>query len=79
MAMRQTIYPVRFSVDYPDRSLNRLTSAFRIFVAIPIMFVLGPCVPAGRSDPPGAISVAWELGRWSHRRVQSGTGGKEGT
>jgi len=33
-------YPVQFSVDYPDRSLNRLTSAFRIFVAIPIWIVL---------------------------------------
>jgi hypothetical protein len=35
------MYPVQFSVDYPDRSLNRLTSAFRIFVAIPILIVLG--------------------------------------
>jgi len=40
MAMQQTAYPVQFSVDYPDRSLNRLTSAFRIFVAIPILIVL---------------------------------------
>ena len=41
MAMPQTTYPVQFSVDYPDRSLNRLTTAFRIFVSIPIMIVLG--------------------------------------
>jgi hypothetical protein len=41
MAMQQTPYPVQFSVDYPDRSLNRLTTAFRIFVAIPILIVLG--------------------------------------
>jgi hypothetical protein len=34
-------YPVQFGVDYPDRSLNRLTSAFRLFVAIPILIVLG--------------------------------------
>jgi uncharacterized protein DUF4389 len=32
-------YAVRFAVDYPDRELNRLTSAFRIFVAVPILFV----------------------------------------
>jgi hypothetical protein len=32
-------YPVQFSVDYPDRDLNRLTTAFRIFVAIPILIV----------------------------------------
>jgi hypothetical protein len=31
---------VQFAVDYPDRPLNRLTSAFRIFVAIPILVVL---------------------------------------
>jgi hypothetical protein len=39
--MEQQAYPVQFSVDYPDRALNRLTTAFRIFVAIPIFIVLG--------------------------------------
>jgi hypothetical protein len=34
-------YPIRFSVDYPDRPLNRVTTAFRIIVAIPIFVVLG--------------------------------------
>src|SRR2546429_3879276 len=34
-------YPVQFAVEYPDRSLNRLTSFFRIFVIIPIAIVLG--------------------------------------
>jgi hypothetical protein len=36
-----TTYPVQFSVDYPDRTLNRLTTFFRIFVVIPIAIVLG--------------------------------------
>jgi len=36
----QVPYPVQFSVDYPDRQLNRLTTAFRILVAIPILIVL---------------------------------------
>jgi hypothetical protein len=36
-----TSYPVQFSVDYPDRPLNRLTTAFRVFVIIPIAIVLG--------------------------------------
>jgi hypothetical protein len=36
-----TSYPVQFTVDYPDRPLNRLTTAFRIFVVIPIAIVLG--------------------------------------
>jgi hypothetical protein len=34
-------YPVRFSVEYPDRELNRLTTAFRLIVAIPILIVAG--------------------------------------
>src|SRR5919198_2892021 len=32
-------YPVQFSVEYPDRALNRLTTAFRPIVAIPILIV----------------------------------------
>ena len=32
-------YPVQFSVEYPDRQLNRLTTAFRLIVAIPILIV----------------------------------------
>jgi hypothetical protein len=34
-------YPVEFAVDYPDRTLNRASTAFRIFAAIPIAIVLG--------------------------------------
>src|SRR6185436_4914412 len=34
-------YPVTFAVDYPDRPLNRLSTAFRIFAVIPIAIVLG--------------------------------------
>ncbi len=34
-------YPVQFSVEYPDRGLDRLTSALRIFTVIPIAIVLG--------------------------------------
>jgi hypothetical protein len=33
-------YPVRFSVDYPDRPLNRLTTAFRIFTILPILLIV---------------------------------------
>ncbi len=33
-------HPVRFSVEYPERPLNRLATAFRIFTVIPIAIVL---------------------------------------
>ena len=51
--MQQQSYPVRFSVDYPDRDLNRVTTAFRIFVAIPILIVL--------SAVSGAAGVGGQL------------------
>jgi Domain of unknown function (DUF4389) len=34
-------YPLTYSVDYPDRELNRLTTFFRLFTVIPIAIVLG--------------------------------------
>ena len=37
MEMEKT-YPLTFSVDYPDRDLNRLTTFFRVFAIIPIAY-----------------------------------------
>jgi Domain of unknown function (DUF4389) len=55
-------YPVRFSVDYPDRDLDRLATAFRIFIVIPIAIVLasiGGYPGGGRWDGgPGTTSIA---------------------
>ena len=34
-------YPVQLSVDYPERDLDRLTTFFRLFTAIPILILLG--------------------------------------
>ena len=39
--MQPVFYPVQFAVDYPDRPLDRLTTFFRLIVAIPICVVLG--------------------------------------
>jgi hypothetical protein len=54
-------HPVQLSVDYPDRPLDRVTTAFRILVAVPILIMLG-AVPEARGDlnrwlPP----VKWSL------------------
>jgi hypothetical protein len=38
--MEPSDYPVTFSVEYPDRKLNRLTTFFRAFTVIPIYIVL---------------------------------------
>jgi hypothetical protein len=56
MSTTETGYPVQFAVDYPDRPLNRLTSAFRIFTVIPIAIVLaalGHSYSSGSYDPNG--------------------------
>ena len=33
-------YPIRLTIDYPDRPLNRVTTAFRIILVIPIFIVM---------------------------------------
>ncbi len=56
-------YAVRLAIDYPDRDLNRLTTAFRIFVAIPIVIVLatvsGGSIGAGPNR--GGVAMAGGL------------------
>src|SRR6202023_2789747 len=34
-------YPVQFDVDFPARPLDRFTTVFRIFAAIPILLLIG--------------------------------------
>ena len=53
-------HPVRFSVDYPDRPLNRLTTGLRIFTVIPIAIVLasiGGYASGGDYDSGGAPTI----------------------
>ncbi len=64
MSTQANPYPVRFSVDFPDRPLNRVTSAFRIFVAVPIFIVLA-AVSGG----------VWESSQGSSRTAVAGAGG----
>ncbi|HXF35930.1 MAG TPA: DUF4389 domain-containing protein [Actinomycetota bacterium] len=57
-------YPLRFSVDYPDRDLDRVTTLFRLFTVIPIAIVLG--------------SVSGGTWQWTYENgtaVASGAGG----
>ena len=62
MAQPQDQYPVQFSVDYPDRSLSRLGSFFRLIAVIPIAIVLG-LVNGGSSvgETAGAAGAAFLL------------------
>ena len=38
--MEPTPYPIQFSVDYPDRPLNRVTTLLRLVLVIPILIVM---------------------------------------
>jgi hypothetical protein len=55
-------YPVQFAVEYPDRPLNRLTSAFRIFTAIPILILLGSIGRGFAEYGPGRGAVGASIG-----------------
>jgi len=58
-------HPVRFSVDYPDRDLDRLSSAFRIFTVIPIAIVVGVI---------GGYTGSWDGGGDAQTVAIGGTG-----
>jgi hypothetical protein len=64
MSAQEHSYPVQFSVDYPDRQLNRVTTAFRIFVAIPIFIVL--------------TAVSGGIWEWSNRGRSTAVAGAGG-
>ena len=56
-------YPIRFSVDYPDRELDAVKTLFRPILAIPILILLGTVLGGG-----------YEAGE-EGRRVAAGAGG----
>ena len=53
-------YPLTFSVDYPDRDLNRVTTGFRLILAIPLLLLLalfGLGRPGFGGHPLGGVSL----------------------
>jgi uncharacterized protein DUF4389 len=40
MSVQAAPYPLTFSVDYPDRELNRVTTGFRLILGIPLLILL---------------------------------------
>jgi hypothetical protein len=58
-------YPVRFAVDYPDRTLDRGSTAFRVVLALPVLVLLtavsGEAWDWSRADGSGAIAGAGGL------------------
>src|SRR5262249_59807581 len=71
--MQEMGYPVQFSVDYPDRPLNRLTTFFRIFTVIAIAIVLG-ALSTRLTWPPGDTQAPPPLDAAPPPRHRSGAG-----
>ena len=65
--MEPVEYPVKFSVDYPDRDLNRLTTFFRIFTVIPIAIVVSLLSQTAFASESSSY-VLRGAGRWSSCR-----------
>ena len=55
-------YPLTFSVDYPTRSLNRLSTAFRIFTTIPIAILAATLEGGSFGANAGASGVRYAGG-----------------
>ena len=60
MAAERPPYPVRFSVDYPQR-VDRLSTAFRLIWIIPIGIVLA-VIEGGSDADPGDAAIAAVVG-----------------
>jgi hypothetical protein len=54
-------YPLTFSVDFPDRALDRLGTAFRIFTIIPIA-ILAATIEGGSYSTQGGEGVKYAGG-----------------
>lgn len=63
MARDVASYPARLSIDYPDRDLDRVTTFFRPFVAIPSVIVLALL---------GGSTLGWAPGPWSFHLPAAG-------
>jgi hypothetical protein len=55
-------YPLTFSVDYPDRSLDRLSSAFRIIWIIPIAILVATIEGGSFGSSAGGTSARYAGG-----------------
>jgi len=55
-------YPLTLSVDYPDRDLDRLSTAFRIFTVIPIAILAATITGGSFTTTSGARYVGGAVG-----------------
>jgi hypothetical protein len=56
----EAAYPVQLEIAYPDRDLNRVTTGFRVFVAIPILIIAASV--GGQEEAYGAGRHSWTVG-----------------
>lgn len=59
---KEIIYPVLFSVDYPEKKLSRKTTFFRLFMAIPIYLVLALLIGFGSGWNQAGLHYSFTTG-----------------
>ena len=62
MAQISVDYPASLTIDYPDRNLNRLTTFFRIFIAIPILIIMGLLSSGSLGWDAGSMGYQYGMG-----------------
>ncbi|GAI97021.1 unnamed protein product, partial [marine sediment metagenome] len=60
------------SIDYPDRNLNRLTTFFRLFAVIPIVWFAVILVNQIVLVLVGAATLAWDAAEWRNEFLLAG-------
>ena len=60
--MQPASHPVQFSVEYPDRDLDRVSTAFRVFTVIPIAIVLSAITGFSGSVDAGSNTQTYAMG-----------------
>ena len=60
-------YPAQLSVGYPDRDLDRVTTAFRLIWAIPIAIVVAAVTPPTKTVAPVELAIGGST--WLRRRL----------
>lgn len=65
-ADRVEAYPVRVDVRGATEERNRLTTAFRVFLAIPHIILVG--------GPAAAVGLGWNMDSWNWHFSSSGSG-----
>ena len=62
MSDKTDAYPVHLSIDYEDGPRDKATAFFRVFVAFPILIILG-LLPGNSVNMDPSTTLTWQMVR----------------